>query len=109
MSTVIETATTVEDQIVDAITSLQGPVAELVGKLAEYVAGVLPEDLPELPFGDQLPTASEVVENGYAFARRLLDTQHTFATELLRAAAPVLREQPKPAPVARVAKATKAA
>ncbi len=101
MPTAIETITSVEDQVIDVMKSVQEPVTDIVSKLAEYVAGVLPDELPELPFADQVPTATDIVENNFAFAKRLLETQHQFAKALLKAAAPVLREQPKAKPAAK--------
>jgi hypothetical protein len=67
---------------------VQDPVVEAVRKVADYVAGVLPESRPTLPFADQLPTATELVETQFAFARRLLELQHGFAKAVVDAAAP---------------------
>ena len=101
MPTAMETLTSVEDQVVDVIKSVQDPVADAVRTVVEYIAGLLPDNVPELPFADQLPTATEIVESNFAFAQRLLDTQHQFAKAILAAAAPVLREQPKAKPAAK--------
>jgi hypothetical protein len=100
MSIVMETLSTVEDQVVDAVTAVQEPVAEYVRRAAEYVASVLPEDLPEIPYADQLPSATELIEFQFAFAQRVLEVNHKFATALIDAAAPVLRETPKAKPAA---------
>ena len=45
-----------------------------------------------MPYADKLPTADEVVDNGFAFAGKVLDNQKAFAGEVLDATAPV-REQ----------------
>jgi hypothetical protein len=105
------TITGLEDKILETITSAQQPVVEYVKKAVDLVEDKLPENLPELPFASKLaenvPTASEIVDTQFAFAKRLLDAQYDFTKAILGAAAPLLREQPKPA--VKVAKATKAA
>jgi hypothetical protein len=94
MTTVLDTVTDVEDKVVEAVASAQEPVVDAVKKLADYVAGILPEDRPSLPFADQLPTASEVVETQFAFAKKMLDVQYKFAKALVEAAAPVVPATP---------------
>ncbi len=105
MPSVIETITSVEDRVVDTLKSVQEPVVGAVSKVAEYAGGLLPDDRPDLPFVDQLPTLTELVESQYAFARRLLEVNHQFAKALVSAVAPVTGETPKAKPAGRTAKA----
>jgi hypothetical protein len=71
-------------------------------------------DLPPLPFADQLPATSEIVENAFAFADKLLASQREFAAAILEAAKPVYGATDKavksgPAKPASAAKTTAAA
>jgi hypothetical protein len=94
MPTVIETVNDIEDRVVETLESAQEPVIDAVRRLADYVAGVLPEDRPSLPYIDQLPTPTELVESQFAFAQRLLDLQHQFAKAVLDAASPMMSAKP---------------
>jgi hypothetical protein len=42
-----------------------------------------------VPYADKLPTADEVVDNGFDFAGKVLDNQKAFAGDMLQATAPV--------------------
>ena len=89
MSTIADTVTGLQDQILDAITAAQDPIVEAVTQWAETASGFLPEDRPTLPFADQLPTLTEVVEFSYGFAERLLQNQHELASSLVEAVSPL--------------------
>jgi hypothetical protein len=88
MSIVMETISTVEDQVVDAVKSIQEPVADYVRTVTEYIGSVVPSDLPSLPFADQVPTATEVIEQQFDFAKRLLEANHQLVTAIVTAAKP---------------------
>jgi hypothetical protein len=94
MSTITDTLTTAEDQILDAIEKIQEPVVDAVRTVAETVEGILPDDRPTAPFGDVLPEPKEVVEFYFDFAQKVLDNQHEFAKAILDAVSTL-----KPAPV----------
>jgi hypothetical protein len=102
----MDTITSYEDQILETITAGQEPVVEYVKKAVELVEGYLPEDRPSLPFADQLPSAAEIVDTQFAFAKRLLDAQHDFAKAIVNAVAPaapakkVVKSAPKAAAAA---------
>jgi hypothetical protein len=110
MNTVIETITSVEGQIAEAVETVQQPVVDAVSRIVELVEGFLPEDRPSVPFADALPTPAELIDTQYAFARRMLDIQHGFVKSLIDAVAPLYAEQVTPAPVkSATAKTSKAA
>jgi hypothetical protein len=48
-------------------------------------------DLSWLPVGEYLPQPKALVDNGFEFAAKLLKTQRTFATDLVKAASPVIK------------------
>ena len=88
MSSATATLNKVEDQFLDVATRLQDPVVDGIRRAAEAVEGYVPElSLPAV--GDTLPTATELVENYFQFAQRVLDTRHRFAKSVLDATAPV--------------------
>ena len=88
MSTIVDTINGVQDQVLDTITAAQDPIVEAVTTWAETVNGFLPENRPTVPFADQFPTLTDVVELSYGFAERLLQNQHEFATSLVEAVSP---------------------
>lgn len=55
-----------------------------------YVENTIP-DLSWLPGVDMLPQPKEIVDNGFDFAGKLLKTQRTFASDILKAASPVIK------------------
>jgi hypothetical protein len=64
---------------------------EALKPLVEAVQFVIPE-MPtvHVPFADRLPTAHEVVTDGYHFAEHLLANQRQFADQMIKAATPLL-------------------
>ena len=104
MSTITDKFTAGQDQILDAVDMIQGPVVDAVRTVAETVEGVLPEDRPNVPFADSLPEPKELVELYFGFSQKLLDQQHEFATAILDA----VWSKPTPAK-AKTASAKKAA
>jgi hypothetical protein len=93
MSTITDKLTAGQDQILEAVDNIQGPVVDAVRTVAEKVEGILPENRPSVPFADSLPEPKELVEFYFGFSQKLLDKQHEFATAILDAASS------KPAPV----------
>jgi hypothetical protein len=89
MSTITDTVTGLQDQILDAVTAIQDPIVEAVTQWAETANGFLPENRPTAPFADQFPTLTDVVALSYGFAERLLQNQHEFATSLVDAVSPL--------------------
>ena len=60
------------------------PVAEAV----HYVIPTMPT--VRMPLADRLPTAHELVTDGYEFAEHLLGNQRKFADEMIKAISPML-------------------
>ncbi len=59
--------------------------------LVEAVQFVIPTmPVVHMPFVDRLPTAHDVVADGYRFAEHLLANQRQFADELIKTTSPML-------------------
>lgn len=95
MAVVTDTITNVQSQVLETLTAIQTPVVDAVAKAVEAIDGVLPSERPSLPYVDQLPQASELVELGFDFAAKLLDNQHDFAKAIVAAVSPLLPAAPK--------------
>ena len=106
MSTITDTLTTTQDQILEAVEKIQEPVVDAVRTVVETVEGVLPEDRPSVPFVDALPEPKELVEIYFSFAQKVLDNQHEFAKALVGAVSPL---QPAAAKTTKPSAAKKAA
>ena len=89
MSTITDNLTATQDQILEAVEKIQGPVVDAVRTVAEKVEGILPEDRPNVPFADSLPEPKELVEFYFDFSQKLLDNQHEFAKAILDAVSPL--------------------
>ena len=88
MATATEVISSVEDQVLEAVKQGQEAIVKAVRTWADASKSLIP-DLPPLPFADQLPNTSELVENAFAFVDKILASQREFANELLEAAKPV--------------------
>jgi cysteinyl-tRNA synthetase len=80
--------TSLEDQILETVKQGQEAVVKAVRTWADASKNLIP-DLPPLPFADQLPDTSEIVENVFSFVDKLLASQREFAGALLDATKPV--------------------
>lgn len=87
-----EMITALEDQVLETVRQSQEAVVKAVKTWADAGKNIVP-DLPPVPFADQLPAATDVVENWFAFADRLLATQREFTVAVLDAARPVLAKE----------------
>jgi uncharacterized protein Yka (UPF0111/DUF47 family) len=94
MSTITDTLSNAQDQILEAIEKIQEPIVDAVRTVAETVEGILPDDRPSVPFADVLPEPKEAVEFYFDFVQKVLDNQHEFAKAIVDAVSPL-----KPAPV----------
>lgn len=97
MATITEKFGDLEDQVIEVVKSVQEPVVETVGKAVARLEEVLPE-LPAVPALDRLPEISEVVDQQFGFAAKLLENQREFVAALIDAVKPItsqLRETPK--------------
>ena len=71
----------VTEQVLDAVAQVQDLTLDAVRAAVETV-GPLVSGLPQAPFADQLPTAEQVIDAGFALAGQLLNRQRTFAQDL---------------------------
>jgi hypothetical protein len=78
---VLETAATVQDQILDAVKFGQDAVLSAVGTLASSTKPIT-EKLPASPFADRLPKPADVVDSYFGFAQKLLANQKDFTLKL---------------------------
>ena len=100
---IAETLSSLQDQALETTKAVQDQVVEYVRRAVSAIDERLPEDRPALPFADSLPTAEEIIDNGFGF----VESQHDFAKAIVDALAPLAPTVAKPAPVAKpkVAKA----
>jgi hypothetical protein len=88
MANATEMITSLEDQVLETVKQGQEAVVKAVRTWADASKSLIP-DLPPLPFADQLPNTTEIVENAFAFADKLLASQREFVAAILDAAKPV--------------------
>ena len=77
----------VQDQVLDAIKRSQEATLQVVGTWSENVAKMvhnLPE-LPKLPIPDALTKPSELSDQFFEFAQKLMKSQQEFAKKLIDA------------------------
>jgi hypothetical protein len=79
----------VKEQVLQAVTTNQAAMVDVVRRWAETVERLTPEvPTPSLPEGT--PDVSELVDQAFEFATELLAAQRQFTHEILAAAAPAL-------------------
>ena len=88
MATATDMFTSVEDQVLETVKQGQEAIVKAVRTWADASKNLIP-DLPALPFADQLPATSDLVENAFAFCDKMLASQREFAAAVLDAAKPV--------------------
>jgi hypothetical protein len=85
MSKLIDQLTERQNQFLEAASRVQEPVVDGVRQTTSVMDRVVPERLATLPFADRLPTASELIENQYAFAKKWVQLNHDFALSMIEA------------------------
>jgi 3-methyladenine DNA glycosylase AlkC len=78
-------AKSVQDQVLDAIKRSQDATLQVVGNWSEHVAKMvhnLPE-LPKLPIPEALTKPSELSDQFFEFAQKLMKSQQEFAKKLV--------------------------
>ena len=70
MANAPEMLTSVEDQVLETVKQGQEAIVKAVRTWADASKNLIP-DLPALPFADQLPNTSTLVENAFAFCDNL--------------------------------------
>jgi hypothetical protein len=98
-TTVTEYAQSAQEQTLGMLREGQQAFVHAVNAWAESVEQFVPTS--RLSFGDQVPSATEIVQSNFDFAEQLLKSQREFVESLVAATAPVLP--------ARAPKATRAA
>ncbi|HEV8626049.1 MAG TPA: hypothetical protein VG034_16470 [Acidimicrobiia bacterium] len=88
MANATEMISSLEDQVLETVKQGQEAVVKAVRTWADASKSLIP-DLPPLPFADQLPNTTEIIENAFAFADKLLASQREFVAAILDAAKPV--------------------
>jgi hypothetical protein len=85
--TVLEAATDVQDQVLDAIRTGQDALLAAVKAVAENTTA-LTDKLPAAPFANQLPDGLYAVNTAFGFAEKLLANQKEFTAKLIEAYSP---------------------
>jgi hypothetical protein len=90
-----------EEELLSTIRKGQEIALDALKPLVEAVHYVIPT-MPtvRVPLAGWLPTAHEVVADGYAFAEHLLANQRQFADKVITATSPMLPSRTGPKPVA---------
>jgi hypothetical protein len=88
MATATDMFTGLEDQVLETVKQGQEAVVKAVRTWADASKNLIP-DLPPLPFADQLPNTTDIIENTFAFADKLLASQREFVAAILDAVKPV--------------------
>jgi hypothetical protein len=88
MATATDMFTGLEDQVLETVKQGQEAIVKAVRTWADASKNLIP-DLPPLPFSDQIPATSELVETAFAFVDKMLASQREFAAAILDAAKPV--------------------
>ena len=86
-----------EEEFLSTIRKGEEIALEALKPLVEAVQFVIPA-MPtvHVPLADRLPTAHEVVTDGYRFTEHLLANQRQFADEMIKAASPMLPVRARP-------------
>ena len=88
MANANEMLNSIEDQVLEAVRQSQDAVVKAVQTWADAGKNLIP-DLPALPFSDQLPNPSELIDKTFDFADRLISVQREFAAAVIDAARPL--------------------
>ena len=99
---VLETATTVQDQVLDVIKAGQDAILSAVDTLADTVTPIT-EKLPTPPFADKIVNPIELVNNYFSFASKLMSSQQEFTLKLLDSYTPAKTAKPAAKSTAKVA------
>ena len=100
----LATATAIEGDVLDVMTSIEDAVLRTVQHVVEGVEPIT-KLTPELPFGDQVPMPADVVKHVFAFVDKVVVNQREFALKLVDLL-PIKVEAPtRPAKVAPKAQA----
>jgi hypothetical protein len=99
MSTILETTSTVQSQVLDALKSGEEAVLSAVKQVADAVEPVIEpvtSRVSQSQFAEQIPPAKEVVDQWFTFAEKVLANQKQFALKLVDLFAPAAPAKPAP-------------
>ncbi len=85
--TVADITESVQNQVLDGLKQYQDVLVEAVRGWAETIEEIVPAR-PELPFAHQLPRPTDVADNVFDLAEKLLANQREFVTKVLTVAEP---------------------
>jgi hypothetical protein len=94
MSNAAETASTVQDQVLDSIRQNQELILENVRAWTRATEGLTPT-VPETAVQAEYPQLKDLVASQFDFAEKLLATQREFAEKLVAASVPTKSEATK--------------
>ncbi|MBK9178652.1 MAG: hypothetical protein IPM45_03575 [Acidimicrobiales bacterium] len=97
MTPLMQSMVNMEEELLDLLDRVEEPIVSVVGTVAEAVADYIPER-PAWPFLSELPTLTQLVDNGSSFAHKLVTHETEYAKALVKAMHPVLvKIEAKPA------------
>ena len=89
----------IQEEFLTTVRKSQETVVDAIKAWVETVQAITPTlPVPFTPYQGQLPRAEELVAGAYDFAEALLAGQRKFAEDVLKATAPLLPANGKPAP-----------
>jgi hypothetical protein len=88
MSPATEKLVEVQDKVLEFVGNVEESLVDGLRTAVSKVEDRLP-DTVKVPYKDKLPTADELVDNGYGFAGAVVKQGKSFADEVLDATAPV--------------------
>ena len=88
MTTYTKTIAKAGDRVLGTVTDAQSSIVQAVATVSDTAASFLPDlPLPSVPA--QVPTARELLEQGFSFAEKALKAQKTYALGMVDALEPV--------------------
>lgn len=110
MSTqVLDRVSEVQEQIIELLASVKEPITQAVDGVVSLVTDRV--EVPAIPFGSEIPTPKEIIDNQAKFATQVIATNKSVALSAARAAAPLtdpLLDRKQPVRKAAAAKSTAA-
>ena len=83
MPSLTDSISSVQDQVLDLLKTVQAPTVDAVERVVETVEGFLPDDRPAVPFVDSLPKPAESIDKAFGYAEQLVEGQHEFVKAIL--------------------------
>lgn len=88
MSTqVLDRVTEVQEQIIELLASVKEPITQAVDSVVSLVTDRV--EVPAVPFGSEIPTPKEIIDNQAKFASKVVSTNKAVALSAARAASPL--------------------